>query len=92
LGGVAGAVIFPGIIHFIMPGTAAYLVSAALGFGAGMLLPSLFSTGRGTHRDGGFWMGGPGLGGGFGGGGFGGGGGFSGGGGGFGGGGASGDW
>ena len=91
LGGIAGAVIFPGIIHFIMPGIAAYIISAALGFGAGLFLPSLFSTGRGSHRDGGFWMGGPGLGGGFGGGGFGGGG-FSGGGGGFGGGGASGGW
>ena len=91
LGGIAGAVIFPGIAHFIMPGVAAYIVSAALGFGAGLLLPSLFSTGRGSHRDGGFWMGGPGIGGGFGGGGFGGGG-FSGGGGGFGGGGASGGW
>jgi len=91
LGGIAGAVIFPGIVHFIMPGIAAYIISAALGFGAGLSLPSLFSTGRGSHRDGGFWMGGPGIGGGFGGGGFGGGG-FGGGGGGFGGGGASGGW
>ncbi len=91
LGGIAGAVIFPGIVHFIMPGIAAYIISAALGFGAGLSLPSLFSTGGRSHRDGGFWMGGPGIGGGFGGGGFGGGG-FGGGGGGFGGGGASGGW
>lgn len=91
LGGVAGAAMFAGLVHLlpISAGLAAYLVSAILGFGAGMLLPTLFSSGG--RGGGGFWFGGPGFGGGFGGGGFSGGG-FSGGGGSFGGGGASGDW
>jgi uncharacterized protein len=92
LGGVAGAVIFPGIAHLIMPGIVASIIAAVLGFGAGILLPSLFSSGGRYHGNGGFWMGGTGPGGGFGGGGGFDSGGFSGGGGGFGGGGASGDW
>jgi uncharacterized protein len=94
LGGVAGAVMFAGLVRFlpISAGAIVYLVSAGLGFGAGMFLPALFSAGGRHGRDGGFWFGGPGLGGGFGGAGGFGGGGFSGGGGGFGGGGASGDW
>jgi uncharacterized protein len=91
-GAVAGAVIFPGIVHLIMPGIVAAIVSAVLGVGVGLFLPALFSTGRGSHSGGGFWMGGPGLGGGFGGGGGFDSGGFSGGGGDFGGGGASGGW
>jgi uncharacterized protein len=94
LGGVAGAVMLPGIAHFIIPGIAASIIAAVLGFGAGILLPSLFSSGGRYRGGGGFWMGGTGLGGGFGsggGGGFGSGG-FSGGGGSFGGGGASGGW
>ena len=91
LGGVAGAVMFAGLARFlpISSGILAYILSAALGFGAGMFLPALFSAGGRHGRDGGFWFGGTGFGGGFGGGG---GGGFSGGGGDFGGGGASGDW
>jgi uncharacterized protein len=93
LGGVAGAVMFAGLARFLpaSSGILAYILSAALGFGAGMFLPSLFSAGGRHGRDGGFWFGGTGFGGGVGGG-FGGGGGFSGGGGDFGGGGASGDW
>jgi uncharacterized protein len=91
LGGVAGAMVLPGILRFVpgVSGIIFYLIAAGLGFGAGLLLPALFSS-AGRYRSGGsgFWMGG----GGFGGGGFGGGGGFSGGGGGFGGGGASGGW
>ena len=85
LGGVAGAVILPGIAHLIMPGIVASIIAALLGFGAGILLPSLFSSGGRYRGGGGFWMGGTGLGG-FGSGG------FSGGGGSFGGGGASGGW
>jgi uncharacterized protein len=94
LGGVAGAVMFAGLARFlpVSSGILTYILSAALGFGAGMFLPSLFSAGGRHGRDGGFWFGGTGFGGGFGGGGGIGGGGFSGGGGGFGGGGASGDW
>ena len=94
LGGVAGAAIFPALARLIPApiGTIGFIIAAIAGFGAGLFLPSLFSSGGRSHRGGGFWMGGPG----FGGGGFGGGGdfggGFSGGGGGFGGGGASGDW
>jgi uncharacterized protein len=93
LGGVAGAAIFPALARLIPApiGTIGFVIAAIAGFGAGLFLPSLFSSGGRLHRGGGFWMGGPGFGGGFGGGGdFGGG--FSGGGGGFGGGGASGDW
>jgi len=100
LGGVAGAAIFPVLARLIPApiGTIGLIIAAIAGLGAGLFLPSLFSSGGRSHtRGGGFWMGGPGFGGGgFGGGGFGGGGdfggGFSGGGGGFGGGGASGDW
>lgn len=95
LGGAAGAVLFAGLVRMlpISPGILPYAVSALLGFGAGMFLPALFSSGGRHSRGGGIWFGGTGFGGGFGGGsgGFGGGG-FSGGGGDFGGGGASGDW
>jgi len=98
LGGIAGAVLSPGLARLlpVTPGIVTYIIAAVVGFGAGLFLPSLFSSGGRSHRRGGFWMGGPGFGGGFGGGGSGGGGfsggDFGGGGGGFGGGGASGDW
>jgi uncharacterized protein len=96
LGGVAGAAIFPVLARLIPApiGTIGFIIAAIAGLGAGLFLPSLFSSGGRSHtRGGGFWMGGPGFGGGFGGGGGGDfGGGFSGGGGGFGGGGASGGW
>jgi uncharacterized protein len=95
LGGAAGAAMFAGLAHLlpISAGIPVYIVSALLGFGAGMFLPVLFSSGGRHSRGGGTWFGGTGFGGGFGGssGGFDGGG-FSGGGGDFGGGGASGDW
>jgi uncharacterized protein len=93
LGGIAGAIGLPALIHFgLFPLGIVFLILAALaGFGIGMFLPSLFSGGGGS-RGGGFWPGGffPTGGGGWGGGDSGGG--FSGGGGDFGGGGASGDW
>ena len=95
LGGVAGAAILPALARLIPApiGTIGFIIAAIAGFGAGLFLPTLFSSGGSSHRGGGFWMGGPGFGGGgFGGGGGDFGGGFSGGGGGFGGGGASGDW
>jgi uncharacterized protein len=88
LGGVAGAAIVPVLARLIPApiGTIGFIIAAIAGLGAGLFLPSLFSSGGRSHtRGGGFWMGGPGFGGGFGGG-------FSGGGGGFGGGGASGGW
>jgi uncharacterized protein len=89
LGGVAGAAIFPALARLIPSpiGNIGFIIAAIVGFGAGLFLPSLFSSGGRSHRNGGFWMGGTGFGGGgdFGGG-------FSGGGGGFGGGGASGGW
>jgi uncharacterized protein len=94
LGGAAGAVSLPALAHLagLSPGLGILIVLAIVGFGAGLLLPLLFSS-AGRPGGGGFWPGGGffGSGGGAGGGGFGGGG-FSGGGGGFGGGGASGDW
>ena len=90
LGGVAGAAILPALARLIPApiGTIGFIIAAIAGFGAGLFLPTLFSSGGSSHKGGGFWMGGPGFGGGgFGGGGFGGGGdfggGFSGGGGGF---------
>lgn len=84
LGGVAGAAIFPALARLIPApiGTIGFIIAAIGGFGAGLFLPTLFSSGGSSHRGGGFWMGGPGFGGG----------GFGGGGGDFGGGGASGDW
>ena len=105
LGGVFGALGLPALTYlFASVASIPILVLLTIfGFGAGLFLPSLFSSGssrRGDshHRGGGFFFG-PGTGGFFGGGGgfsggggFGGGGGFSGGGGSFGGGGASGDW
>ncbi|HVP78575.1 MAG TPA: TPM domain-containing protein [Thermodesulfobacteriota bacterium] len=106
LGGVIGAIGLPILVRLFasVGGITVFILLAVFGFGAGFLLPSLFSS-RGSggasrkdgdrhHRGGGFFYG-PGTGGFFsGGGGFGGGGGggFSGGGGSFGGGGASGDW
>jgi uncharacterized protein len=94
LGGIAGAVLSPGLARLlpVTPGIVTYLIAAVVGFSAGLFLPSLFSSGRSHRRGGGYWMGGPGFGGGFGGGGGFSGGDFSGGGGSFGGGGASGDW
>ena len=97
LGGAAGAIALPSIAHFtgFSLGLGAAAVLALLGFGAGLLLPLLFSAG-GRYRGGGVWPGGGffGTGGSSGGGGFSGGGSDfgGGGGGGFGGGGASGDW
>jgi uncharacterized protein len=94
LGGVAGAAGLPALalLGGLSPGLGILIVLAVAGFGAGLLLPLLFSSG-GRYGGGGFWPGGGffGSGGGAGGGGFGGGG-FSGGGGDFGGGGASGGW
>ncbi|KAF0145217.1 MAG: hypothetical protein FD156_1048 [Nitrospirae bacterium] len=93
-GGVSGAVGLPAIIHLtLLPlSLTTFIIFAAVGLGAGIFLPILFSSG-GQHRGGGFWPGGGYYGGGSGfssgGSDFGG---FSGGGGGFGGGGASGDW
>lgn len=91
LSGAAGAVGLPAMIYLLLSpvGLVSAIILAVIGLIAGIILPSLFSTGgRGGGFGGGFY------GGGFGGGGFGdsGGGGFGGGGGGFGGGGASGDW
>jgi uncharacterized protein len=101
LGGIAGALGLPAIVYLtILPiGILIVIFLALIGFGAGLFLPNLFSSGgsrRGgssRHQGGGFFSG-SGAGGFFsGGGGFGGGGGgFSGGGGSFGGGGASGGW
>ena len=102
LGGITGAFGLPAIVYLgVVPiGLLTIILLALIGFGAGLFLPGLFSSGSsrkaGTdrHRDhgGGFFYG-PGMGGhSIGGGGFDGGGGFSGGGGSFGGGGASGDW
>jgi len=95
LGGFTGAVGLPALLHLsgMSFGLATLMILALVGFGLGMFLPLLFSTG-GHYRGGGFWPGGGffGTGGGSGGGGDFGGGGFSGGGGDFGGGGASGDW
>jgi len=106
LGGVIGAIGLPTLVRLFasVGGIPIFILLAVFGFGAGFLLPSLFSSGGSGggsrkdgdrhHRGGGFFYG-PGTGGFFsGGGGFGGGGGggFSGGGGSFGGGGASGDW
>ena len=97
LGGIAGALGLPGLVYLaVFPvGILAIILLALLGFGVGLFLPRLFSSG-GSRRDGsrehggGFFFG-PGMGGhSIGGGGFDGG--FSGGGGSFGGGGASGDW
>ena len=97
LGGIAGALGLPAIVYLaaIPAGMLILVLLAAVGFGTGLLLPSLFSSGgsrRGGQRDhgGGFFYG-PGMGG-FSGGGSDSGGGFGGGGGSFGGGGASGDW
>jgi uncharacterized protein len=93
LGGIAGAIGLPALIHFgLFPlGIVSLILAALAGLGIGLFLPSLFSGGGGS-RGGGFWPGGffPTGGGGWGGGDSGGG--FSGGGGDFGGGGASGDW
>jgi uncharacterized protein len=95
LGGIIAAIGLPVFVHLaIVPiGILAVVLLVLAGFGAGFLLPSLFSaggTGRGRYRDhgSGFFFGSGG--GSVGGGGFNGG--FSGGGGSFGGGGASGDW
>jgi len=93
LGGAAGAVALPAVAHFTgFPlGLGAVIALALLGFGAGVLLPLLFSVGGRSRGGGGVWPGGGFFG--AGGGGFGGGSDFGGGGGGdFGGGGASGDW
>jgi uncharacterized protein len=94
LGAVAGAAGLPALalLAGLSPGLVILIVLAIVGFGAGLLLPLLFSSG-GHYEGGGIWPGGGffGPGGGAGGGGFGGGG-FSGGGGDFGGGGASGGW
>lgn len=97
LGGAAGAVALPAVAHFAgFPlGLVALVVLALLGFGAGVLLPLLFSAGGHYRGGGGVWPGGGffGTGSSSGSGGFGGGSDFGGGGGGdFGGGGASGDW
>ena len=97
LGGAAGAVALPSIAHFagFSLGLGAVVVLVLLGFGAGLLLPLLFSAGGHYRGGGGFPTGGGffGTGSSSGGGGFGGGSDFGGGGGGdFGGGGASGDW
>ena len=100
LGGIAGALGLPAFVYLaVLPiGAIAIILLALVGFGGGLFLPRLFSSGgsrrdssRG-HRGGGFFYG-PGIGGSSigGGGGFSNGG-FSGGGGSFGGGGASGDW
>ena len=92
LGGLVGAVGLPALLYLgLFPlGIIALILSALVGLGIGLLLPSLFSAGGGGG--GGFWPGGffPSGGGGWGGGDSGGG--FGGGGGDFGGGGASGDW
>ena len=90
LGGVAGALGLPALVYLtVLPvGLLIVILLALVGFGVGLFLPRLFSSG-GSQRDGFFF--GPGMGGhSIGGGGFDGG--FSGGGGSFGGGGASGDW
>ena len=96
LGGITAAIGLPTFVYLaVLPiGILAIVLLALAGFGAGLFLPSLFSSGgsrRGGYRNhgGGFFFG-PGTGGSIGGGGSGGG--FSGGGGSFGGGGASGDW
>jgi uncharacterized protein len=91
LGGIIGAVALPAMIHLglFSLGLLSLIISALVGLGIGLFLPSLFSAGSGRGR--GIWSGGgffPGGGGGW----SSGGGGFSGGGGGFGGGGASGGW
>jgi len=103
LGGISGAFGLPAIVYLgVVPiGLLTIILLALIGFGAGLFLPGLFSSGisrkvsRDRHGDhgGGFFYG-PGMDGHSIGGGFGGGsdGGFSGGGGSFGGGGASGDW
>jgi uncharacterized protein len=100
LGGMIAAIGLPAFVHLtVLPvGIPIMILLAIVGFGGGLFLPGLFSSGRSQkdgkrhHRSGGFFYG-PGTGGFFsGGGGFGGGGGFSGGGGSFGGGGASGGW
>jgi uncharacterized protein len=91
LGGFAGAVGLPALVYLtILPvGMLIVILLALVGFGAGLFLPALFSSGS-SRRGGGFFYG-PGIGGhSIGGSGFDGG--FSGGGGSFGGGGASGDW
>ena len=90
LGGITGALGLPAIVYLgVLPlGLLAIILLALVGFGAGLFLPRLFSSG-GSRTDGFFF--GSGMGGhSIGGGGFDGG--FSGGGGSFGGGGASGDW
>ena len=96
LGGIAGAVFAPLISLLAIPAGLLTLALVPLGFGAGMLVSSLFAAGRASRggRGGGFFPGGFGgiSRGGFGGGGRSGGGGFSGGGGSFGGGGATGRW
>lgn len=98
LGGITGALGLPAIVYLaVLPiGLLTIILLAVIGFGAGVFLPNLFSSG-GSRRDGsrehhgGWFFFGPGIGGhSIGGGGFSGG--FSGGGGSFGGGGASGDW
>jgi len=98
LGGITGALGLPAIVYLaVLPiGLLSIILLAVIGFGAGVFLPNLFSSG-GSRRDGsrehhgGWFFFGPGIGGhSIGGGGFNGG--FSGGGGSFGGGGASGDW
>jgi uncharacterized protein len=99
LGGIAGALGLPAFVYLaVLPiGAIAIILLALVGFGGGLFLPGLFSSGRsGKGRDrghgGGFFYG-PGIGGSsIGGGGSFSNGGFSGGGGSFGGGGASGDW
>jgi uncharacterized protein len=99
LGGITGALGLPAFVYLaVLPiGAIAIILLALVGFGGGLILPSLFSSGRsgkgrGRGHGGGFFYG-PGIGGSSigGGGGFSNGG-FSGGGGSFGGGGASGDW
>jgi uncharacterized protein len=97
LGGITAAVGLPAFVYLaVLPiGILAIILLGLIGFGAGLFLPLLFSSGGsrkdGSRRHGGGFFYGPGIGGhSIGGGGFDGG--FSGGGGSFGGGGASGDW
>jgi uncharacterized protein len=60
LGGAAGAVALPAMAHFagFSPGLGAVVVLALLGFGAGLLLPLLFSAGGHYRGGGGFSPGG----------------------------------
>ncbi len=96
LGGIVAAIGLPAIVYLaVLPiGLLAFILLALIGFGTGLFLPGLFSSGgsrrggSGEHRGGGFFYG-SGMGGHSS---IGGGGGFSGGGGSFGGGGASGGW